>query len=75
MYLTGFDPRFEEALLRLSAEGHRKLLVGNECLGYLPDAKALDLEVELFQEFNLMGQPRMTSGHTPSSSRWRHRHW
>jgi len=61
MYLTGFDPRFEEALLLLSADGRRKLLVGNECLGYLPDAKALDLEVELFQEFSLMGQPRMSS--------------
>jgi hypothetical protein len=36
-YLTGFDPRFEEALLLLSSEGRRKLLVGNECLGYLPD--------------------------------------
>jgi hypothetical protein len=32
-YLTGFDPRFEEALLLLSSEGRRKLLVGNECLG------------------------------------------
>ena len=61
MYLTGFDPRFEEALLLLSADGRRKLLVGNECLSYLPDAKALDLEVELFQEFSLMGQPRTTS--------------
>jgi hypothetical protein len=61
MYLTGFDPRFEEALLLLSADGRRKLLVGNECLGYLPDTKALDLEVELFQELSLMGQPRMAS--------------
>jgi len=61
MYLTGFDPRFEEALLLLSADGRRKLLVGNECLGYLPDTKALELEVELFQEFSLMGQPRTTS--------------
>lgn len=61
MYLTGFDPRFEEALLLLSADGRRKLLVGNECMGYLPDTKALDLEVELFQEFSLMGQPRMAS--------------
>jgi hypothetical protein len=49
LHLTGFDPRFEEALLLLSADGRRKLLVGNECLGYLPDAEALGLEVELFQ--------------------------
>jgi hypothetical protein len=60
-FLTGFDPRFEEALLLLSADGRRKLLVGNECLGYLPEVKALDLEVELFQEFSLMGQPRQSS--------------
>jgi Xaa-Pro aminopeptidase len=57
-YLTGFDPRFEESLLLLSSEGRGKLLVGNECLGYLPDTEALGLEVELFQEFSLMGQPR-----------------
>jgi hypothetical protein len=60
-YLTGFDPRFEEALLLLSPEGRRKLLVGNECLGYLPDTEALGLEVELFQEFSLLGQPRAAS--------------
>ncbi len=56
-YLTGFDPRFEEALLLLDADGRRKLLVGNECMGYLPDP-ALGIEVELFQEFSLLGQPR-----------------
>ena len=60
-YLTGFDPRFEEALLLLSSEGSRKLLVGNECLGFLPDVEALGLEVELFQELSLMGQPRSAS--------------
>ena len=59
-YLTGFDPRFEEALLLLAADGRKKLLVGNECLGYLPDA-ALGLDVERFQEFSLMGQPRGSS--------------
>ena len=46
-YLTGMDPRFEEALL----------LVGNECMGYLPDER-LGVPVELFQDFSLMGQPR-----------------
>lgn len=56
-YLTGFDPRFEEALLLLSTDGRGKLLVGNECMGYAPDP-ALGLEVELFQEFSLLGQPR-----------------
>jgi len=56
-YLTGFDPRFEEGALLLSHDGRSKLLVGNECLGYLPD-EALGIEVELFQEFSLLGQPR-----------------
>ncbi len=56
-YLTGFDPRFEEALLALTADGRGTLLVGNECMGYLPDP-GLGLAVELFQEFSLMGQAR-----------------
>jgi hypothetical protein len=58
-FLTSFDPRFEEGALLLSKDGRRKLLVGNECLGYLPD-EALGLEVELFQEFSLLSQPRDT---------------
>jgi len=56
-YLIGFDPRFEEAVLLLDATGNRLLLVGNECLGYLPDP-ALKCRVELFQEFSLPGQQR-----------------
>ncbi len=56
-FLTGFDPRFEEAVLLLDSMGRRWLLVGNECMGYLPDA-ALKCEAVLFQEFSLMGQPR-----------------
>lgn len=59
-FLTGFDPRFEEALLLLADDGRRKLLVGNECMGYLPDA-ALGLDVERFQDFSLLGQPRGNS--------------
>ncbi len=59
-YLTGFDPRFEEALLLLNRKGEKLLLVGNECMGYLPDA-ALDIAVEKFQDFSLPGQPRDAS--------------
>ena len=59
-FLTGFDPRFEEALLLLDLTGRRWLLVGNECMGYLPDAR-LKCEPILFQEFSLMGQPRGNS--------------
>ncbi len=32
-YLTGFDPRFEEALLVLGPTGEPAILVGNECWG------------------------------------------
>ncbi|MBA3707270.1 MAG: hypothetical protein H0W83_00450 [Planctomycetes bacterium] len=56
-FLTGFDPRFEEALLIIDAAGRRWLLVGNECMSYLPDS-SLGIEAVLFQEFSLLGQPR-----------------
>src|SRR5262245_48197803 len=32
-YLTGFDPRFEEAVLFVGAESEPTILVGNECFG------------------------------------------
>ncbi|MFM7890418.1 MAG: hypothetical protein ACKO8V_00730, partial [Actinomycetota bacterium] len=37
-YLSGFDPRFEEALLIVPVANSRppRLLVGNECLGFAP---------------------------------------
>ena len=56
-FLTGFEPRFEEALFLLDRQGTGLLLVGNECMGYLPEAD-LGLSIELFQDFSLMGQPR-----------------
>lgn len=59
-YLTGFDPRFEEALFIVTAEGQQTLIVGNECrgvLGRLP----IRPEVRLCQEFSLMGQDRSVS--------------
>jgi len=59
-YLTGMDPRFEEALLLIGKGGNALLLVGNECEGYVPDEKPA-LTVELFQDFSLMGQPRGSS--------------
>lgn len=59
-FLTGFDPRFEEALLLLDRAGHTLLIVGNECMGYLPNP-ALGCEAVLFQEFSLLGQPREQS--------------
>ncbi len=59
-YLTGFDPRFEEALFLIDQTGQKLLLVGNECMGYLPDP-ALGITVEMFQELSLLGQPRGAS--------------
>ncbi len=56
-YLSGFDPRFEEALLILGVEGMPRLLVGNEGLGYT-GISPLALDVELFQPFSLIGQDR-----------------
>jgi hypothetical protein len=54
-YLTGFDPRFEEALLVIG-EGEPGLLAGNECVG-MAEAAPLPMQVHLFQDFSLPGQP------------------
>jgi hypothetical protein len=59
-FLCGFDPRFEEALLLLDISGARQLVVGNECMCYLPDER-LRIQSELFQDFSLMGQKRGNS--------------
>lgn len=59
-YLTNLDPRFEEALLILDGRGRRKLLLGNECMGYRGMVK-IPMEYELVQIFSLMGQDRSQS--------------
>jgi hypothetical protein len=59
-YLTGFDPRFEDALLIVAAEGRPALLVGNECYG-LAEAAPLAVRPVRFQDFSLPGQPRESS--------------
>ncbi len=56
-YLTGFDPRFEEALLVLGPDGPPTILAGNECYG-LAGAAPLPMRRELFQELSLPSQPR-----------------
>jgi Xaa-Pro aminopeptidase len=56
-YLTGFDPRFEEALLVVGDAGEPAILVGNECFG-MAGAAPLEMRRELFQDFSLPGQPR-----------------
>ncbi len=58
-HLTGFDPRFEEAVLILSVARDEDplILVGNECQGLARNA-ALPMRVELYQDLSLPGQPR-----------------
>jgi hypothetical protein len=56
-YLTGFDPRFEEAILVLGPSGDPALLVGNECQGLAAHAP-LKMRTVLFQDLSLPGQPR-----------------
>ena len=56
-YLTGFDPRFEEALLLLGPAGDPAILTGNECYG-MAGAAPLPMRRELFQDLSLPSQPR-----------------
>ena len=56
-YLTGFDPRFEEAILIVGDGADPLVLVGNEC-GGMAEAAPLPLRVELHQDLSLPGQPR-----------------
>jgi hypothetical protein len=63
-YLTGYDPRFEEALLIVDLTGGRKpvLLVGNEGAGYAQTSPVSDaLSIIRFQSFSLLGQDRTES--------------
>jgi hypothetical protein len=59
-YLTGFDPRFEEALLVLSPDGDPALLAGNENVG-LAGVAPLPVRAVLYQELSLPAQPRGSS--------------
>ena len=58
VFLTGYDPRFEEALLLLGPGDRRILVVGNEGEGYAPVAGLPGLEMVLAQSMSLMGQDR-----------------
>jgi hypothetical protein len=63
-YLTGYDPRFEEALLLLVPGRAPALLVGNEGTAYarvVPPA----VEVLLYQSLSLVGQDRSASPPLP----------
>ena len=56
-YLSGFDPRFEEAMMVLAPSGKPAILVGNENTA-IAAAAPLDMRVVIFQHFSLPGQPR-----------------
>jgi hypothetical protein len=59
-YLTGFDPRFEEALAVFAPDGEPAILTGNECWG-LAGTAPVPMRRHLFQDFSLPGQPRHRS--------------
>jgi len=56
-YLTGFDPRFEEALLIVGPNNDPAILVGNECWG-MAGAAPLPMRRHLLQDLSLPSQPR-----------------
>jgi len=56
-WLTGFDPRFEEAILVVGASGEPAILVGNECYG-TAGAAPLPMRRHRFQDLSLPSQPR-----------------
>ena len=56
-YLTGFDPRFEEAILIVGPSGDPAVVVGNECYA-MAGAAPLPLRRHLFQDLSLPSQPR-----------------
>ena len=61
-WLTGFDPRFEEAVL-IVTEGDALLLAGNECLAYTaisPLVGAGLLRTGLCASLSLPSQPRQS---------------
>jgi hypothetical protein len=57
VYLTGYDPRFEEALLVLADRRKPALLIGNEGWDYA-ELSASGVDRILYQTFSLLGQPR-----------------
>lgn len=60
-WASGFDPRFEEALMVVLPEGPPLLLAGNECLPYTyasPAVEAGDIVAELCASLSLISQPR-----------------
>ncbi len=60
VWLAGFDPRFEEALLVVGLNGDPLMLAGNECVNYLPATPA-PMRVERYQWLSLPTMPNSDS--------------
>lgn len=56
-YLTGYDPRFEEALLILSPKSKTVIVVGNEGCAYASKVP-FPVDIVIYPTFSLPGQPR-----------------
>jgi hypothetical protein len=56
-WLTGFDPRFEEAIVLVGTADDPAILVGNECFG-MAGAAPLAMRRHLLQDLSLPDQPR-----------------
>ncbi len=61
LWLTGFAPRFEEALLVWVRGQKPSLLLGNENMDYAKATVQIDLELRLYQDFSLPDQDRSQS--------------
>ncbi|MBJ7222739.1 MULTISPECIES: aminopeptidase P family N-terminal domain-containing protein [unclassified Brenneria] len=57
-FLSGFEPRFEEALLLLGPGERRIVITGNESQSYVSRAGLTNIEVLLCQSMSLLGQDR-----------------
>ena len=63
-WLTGFDPRFEEAIMIIAATGEPLIVTGNECMPFLPVSPLFQsgaMRAERWQSFSLLSQPRAQS--------------
>src|SRR6185436_2297136 len=56
-WLSGFDPRFEEAIAVVGPDDDPTILVDNECYG-MAGAAPLPMRRHLLQELSLPSQPR-----------------
>ncbi|HEY3341785.1 MAG TPA: hypothetical protein VGK81_07195, partial [Anaerolineae bacterium] len=62
LFLTGYDPRFEEAVFLIGPNRQHYMVVGNEGRGYVPLTTPW-VDVLICQSLSLAGQPRDTAPH------------